>query len=72
MALQNDLKKIKIENVDIVIENFSDGEFAVKKFKERNKIFSFFNIHLMIMDFNMLVMNVDKACIKVIFVYIDY
>ena len=72
MALQNNLKKIKVENVDIVIETCSDGEFAVKKFKEINKIFSLFNIHLMIMDFNMLVMNGDEAFIKVIFIYIDY
>mgnify|MGYP006093082317 CR=1 FL=1 len=66
------MKKIKVENVDIVIETCSDGEFAVKKFKEINKIFSLFNIHLMIMDFNMLVMNGDEAFIKVIFIYIDY
>ena len=72
MALQNNLKKIKLENINLVIETCTDGEFAVKKFKERNKIFSLFNIHLMIMDFNMLVMNGDEAFIKVIFIYIDY
>ena len=66
------MKKIKVENVDIVIETCLDGDLAVKKFKERNKIFSLFNIHLIIMDFNMIVMNGDEACIKVIFVYIDY
>ena len=66
------MKKIKIENVNIVIETCTDGEFAVKKFRERNEYFSLFNIHLIIMDFNMIVMNGDEASIKVIFVFIDY
>ena len=57
------MKKIKIENVDIIIDTCKDGNIAVQKFKEKNEFFSLFNIHLIIIDFNIEVMNGDEACI---------
>jgi len=55
----------------MIVDTCTDGEYAVKIFKEKNEYFSLFNINLIIMDYNMLIMNGDEACIKVFFLYID-
>ena len=71
--MQNNLKKVKIEGVEIVVKTCIDGEKAVGLFKNLNQVYNLQNIHLIICDFNMLVMNGDIACQKVILIIIlDY
>ena len=62
---------MKITDVTVNISTCIDGYKAVEKFEEYNKYYRIENIHLIICDFNMIIMNGDVTCQKVLTIFID-
>ncbi len=55
------LQKITLQNAKLQQEAEDDGDKAVQMFQSKNKVNSWENIDLIIMDFNMIEMNGDEA-----------
>ena len=64
-AIKNMISLCKIENLKINLFSCEDGINAIEQFKIRNQLKSKNNYDLIIMDFNMKIMNGDLAIKKV-------
>ena len=54
--------------VKICFKSVNDGTDSIKQFKNRNSTLSIDNIHIIIMDYNMKIMNGDLATKEVTFI----
>ena len=64
-AIKNMISLCKIENLKINLFSCEDGINAIEQFKIRNQFKSKNNYDIIIMDFNMKIMNGDIAIKKV-------